>query len=495
MEVIDYTPPHSVAKMLRSDTLVTAIMGPFGSGKSVGCVMGLLKRAMEQEPNSKGVRQTRFALIRNTFRMLEDTTKKTVFEWLPPGAAGRYLSTKNQFVLEFALADGTRVESEWLFRALDTPDDAKNLLSMELTGAWVNEYRDIDEEIFINLIGRVGRYPARHKSVPPTWFGILMDTNPPPTSSFWYRFFEEGISEELTQTLAAAMEAAGAPLRPLAELFKQPSGMSPEAENAENLPPGYYATLMALNTDKSPEWVRVHVHGEYGYVQDGLPVYPEFREATHVAKEPLRPVRGMPLTVGIDFGLTPAAVVFQQTAKGQWIILAELISENMGMERFSDLLRTMLVSRFPDNPEVQIWGDPAGQQRAQTDEKTCFQVLRGAGFTIRPGPSDLVTRLGAVRRVLNRMLDGDPGLLVDPSCKVLIRGFLGEYRYRVIRGQNQRYDEVPEKNSVSHVHDAFQHSLGVFEGPPMRGLAARKWGKHHVEGRVQTRPAKWKVYG
>ncbi len=475
-EMVQYTPPPTVERFLRDDAMVRALMGPYGSGKSVGCVIALLKHAMEQEPDASGVRHTRFAVIRNTYKMLSDTTLKTVFEWLPPGAAGTYKSTQNVYTLDFMLGDGTRLHSEWMFRALDTPDDAKNLLSLELTGAWVNEFREIRSEVFINLLGRVGRYPSP-KTVRPTWFGVIMDSNPPATSSYWYKFFEEGVSDEVQEVMDQIADG-----RPLARLFKQPSGLADNAENVENLPPNYYATLLAMNQDKSPEWVKVHVHGEYGYVQDGLPVYPEFNPRFHLADEQLSPLAGKKISIGMDFGLQPAAVMFQQNAKGQWLLLSELVTPpeaSRGIERFMEELVVHLRERFPDNTDFEIWADPAGQQRTQTDEKTCFEVVRGFGFVIRPGAKTLETRLGSVRRALNRAVEGRAGVLIDPRCKTLIRGFHGEYRYRVIRGQSERYDEEPEKNDVSHVHDGLNHALAVFEGPAMEGKAGRRWGGGH----------------
>ena len=87
-------------------------------------------------------------------------------------------------------------------------------------------------------------------------------------------------------------------------------------------------------------------------------------------------------------------------------------------------------------------------------------------------------------------------MLIDPGAKVLKRGMQGEYRYRTIRGATERHDETPEKNKVSHVHDALQHVLGVFEGPAMQGMAGRKWGKSRERAvKPRTRPAGWKVYG
>ena len=31
---------------------------------------------------------------------------------------------------------------------------------------------------------------------------------------------------------------------------------------------------------------------------------------------------------------------------------------------------------YGDVVRVEAWGDPAGKQRAQTDEKTCFQIMK-----------------------------------------------------------------------------------------------------------------------
>ena len=60
-----------------------AIRGPIGSGKSVGCVMHMLRVAMEQEPNSEGVRKTRWICIRNTYPELKGTVIKTFQQWIP----------------------------------------------------------------------------------------------------------------------------------------------------------------------------------------------------------------------------------------------------------------------------------------------------------------------------------------------------------------------------------------------------------------------------
>ena len=63
------------------------------------------------------------------------------------------------------------------------------------------------------------------------------------------------------------------------------------------------------------------------------------------------------------------------------------------------------------------------------------------------------------------MVDGNAGFLIDPRCKELIKGFEGGYAYRRIQVSGERYDDRPEKNHFSHIHDALQYlMLGAGEG-------------------------------
>ena len=45
----------------------------------------------------------------------------------------------------------------------------------------------------------------------------------------------------------------------------------------------------------------------------------------------------------------------------------------MGVIRFSELLRTE-IAKYYKGYEVDIYGDPAGDFRSQTDERTPFQI-------------------------------------------------------------------------------------------------------------------------
>jgi hypothetical protein len=69
-------------------------------------------------------------------------------------------------------------------------------------------------------------------------------------------------------------------------------------------------------------------------------------------------------------------------------------------------------------------------------------------------------RLEVVRSALNRLIDGNPGLLVSPACPTLRKGFAGGYQYRLIKSSNgAQTHETPNKNTFSHPHDALQYLL------------------------------------
>jgi len=253
---------------------------------------------------------------------------------------------------------------------------------------------------------------------------------------------------------------------------------NPGAENLSHLPGGsdYYLRMMPGQTD---EFIRVFCANERAFVVDGKPVFPEFHDTTHTASEALAPVPEWPLYVGLDFGLSPAAIIGQRGPTGAWHILDELIAEDMGAQQFGELLVARFGEWYPEIPEIQLWGDPAGAQRAQTDEKTCFRIIEETtGIRCRPAPSNNFTlRREAVASVLRRLVDGKPAFRLSPHCRTLRRALMGGYRFRrlALRGDESRFHDVAEKNSYSHPADALQYLLaGAGEGRALLGREKRK---------------------
>lgn len=456
---IRYAATPTLARFHTSNAFYRGIMGPVGSGKSTAMCMELIQRAQRQAPGQDGLRRSRFAVVRNTYRELADTTLKTWLDWFPEDLFGRFSRTSMTHVLRFG-----DVRMEVLFRSLDRPGDVKKLLSLELTGAWFNEARELPKAIIDAMGDRVERFPPKRDGGC-TWAGVIMDTNPPDTDHWWYRLAEE----ERPKGWAFFHQPGG-----LLELSGQGGQASfvpnPAAENLANLPAAYYLKRME---GKPADHVRVYYCAKYGSVQDGKPVFPEFHSSVHVAQESLRAVEGAVLHVGLDFGLTPAAVFGQRESTGRWLWLGELVAEDMGMTRFAGELRRVIAARWPGF-EVLVHGDPAGVQRSQVDERTAFDILRASGIDARPAPSnDPLLRREAVALPLTRMVDGGPGLLVSPDCRVLIKGMAGAYRYkRVELAGEERFRDEPDKNRYSHVCDAAQYlMIGAGEGRAVLGRA------------------------
>ena len=430
--------PTPTARLMHQDTsFCRALMGPVGSGKSVACCWEVWMKAHAQEPAEDGIRYSRWAVVRNTYRELQDTTIKTWFAWFDE-ADGKYNATQHQSVIyTHKLQDGTSMHMEILFRALDHQKDVKKLLSLELTGAWVNEAREIRHDVFAALTARVGRYPAGKRGRP-TWKGVLIDTNPPDSDHWFVNAF--------------------APGTPKYKLFRQPSALSADAENLSNLEPDYYENLMAGKTDA---WLKVYVHGEYGFLSDDAPVYPEFNTAIHTLPDSADLIPSTTVYIGIDFGLTPAAVFAFQGLEEQWVFFHEIVSFNMGAMRFGEVMGQYIRKNLRDNP-LEIWGDPAGEQRAQTDETTPFEVLQTLGINAQPAPTnDYTIRRESVASCLTKLTTkGKPKFGITPGCPQLLRAMQGGYHYKRVQvSGDDRYRDKPDKNKFSHVAEAAQYLL------------------------------------
>ena len=151
-----------------------------------------------------------------------------------------------------------------------------------------------------------------------------------------------------------------------------------------------------------------------------------------MGSQKLRPIiNGVrPIVVGIDLGLTPAAVIGQQDPRGRVLIFAEAVSFDMGIQRFvRTILRPMLTERFSGAP-ILIITDPAGVQRAQTDERSAVDIIKAEGFRVLPAKTNTISaRLSAVDDFLMRQVDGDSAFVLDPSCTQLKAAMMGGYRF------------------------------------------------------------------
>lgn len=449
---LTYTPPSSIAGFLISESFISLAVGPVGSTKTTCGIMKIAYHAARMAKCTDGIRRSRCIWVRNTREQLRDTSIPDFLKWFPDGQAGVYEKTNSKFTLKF-----NDVECEVLFRGLDDANDVRRLLSLQASFAVLDEFREINQAIFEAIQGRLGRYPDKMLVPPrPEWGlddegypigGCVTDTgasnkhlwgmtNPPDMDTFWERFLSDPPKN--------------------AECYFQPSGMSEDADWKQYLPQSYYTDLAE---GKSEDWIDVYIHAKFGKSLAGQPVHKAFQYDKHVAKQPLQMIRSenYPIVIGHDFGLTPSVVIGQVGPTGRLFVLADIVSEGMGALQFvRQKLKPMLAMRFAGVPHFII-GDPAGAVRAQTDERSVFDILRQEGFNVRPAKTNNISpRLAAVdAHLMGLAMDGLPRMLIDQSCVNTIRALRGGYRFKAKK--DGEYDTTPEKNSHSHVADALQY--------------------------------------
>jgi hypothetical protein len=433
----------------------TFIMGPLGSGKTNGSCWKGFRIMCAQAPDAQGVRKTRGIAIRNTYPDLFGTTIKDWLDMFEP--LGNFKNGSKEpptHYLKFKLGDGTTVEAEMVFLALDREDHIKKLRGLQATFGWANEVKELPFSVIQMLDLRMGRFP---KDVRPTWYGIFGDTNAPDTDHWYYR-----LSEEMCPEGWLFLKQPGGVIRKTAISPWEPN---PNAENVQNLPLNYYANGAQGKTDA---WILVNLANAYGYVSDGKPVYPDYHDPTHCRSFELTP--GLPLHIGLDFGLTPAAQIGQRMVNGQWRIRYELVTTDTGVIRFANELKAFIAANCKGYTIGSITGDPAGDQRQAGDneERTVFQLLEANGVKAVPAPfnNDFTIRTEAVASPLRRMIDGEPGFLLHPDCKVTRKGMQGGYKFRRMKvAGDERYQDMPVKNDCSHPCEAGQYlMLGGGEG-------------------------------
>lgn len=466
---LNFSKSPEIYKFLQSKAFVRAVMGPVGSGKSYACCAEIFIKALQQKPSPiDGIRYSRFAVVRNSYPMLKTTTIKTWLDMFPEATFGPMLYTPPiTHHIRLPARDGAAgIDCEVIFLALDQPKDVRKLLSLELTGAWVNEARELPKAVIDGLTHRVGRYPTKRDGGA-SWHGIIMDTNPMDDDHWWYRLAEK---EKMTGAYAwkffnqpgGVVEVAheDLPENPEANDHIFASGkwwkVNPKAENLENLPAGYYQQMLL---GKNLDWIRCYAEGKYTYVQEGKPVWHEYDDNLMSGDVVLDPT--VPIQVGLDFGLTPAAVVGQRLPNGIWQILDEIVTFDMGLERFGQQLLSELNAKFP-GMQVLVWGDPAGMQRDAIYEVTAFDYLRTLGLRAQPTPSnDFKVRRESAAAPMQRLIGGKPGLIVSRECKMLRKSLAGGYHFKriAVGAGHERFKDAPNKNEHSHIGDAFGYLL------------------------------------
>lgn len=455
----------------RHGELVRILIGPLGSGKTRAAIMEILRLCHNQVPDKQNRRRSRWCIARNTFPDLNATTIPDAREVLDViNVEGWNMSSPITWKHTYNRKDGTTVHVELIFRSFDGDQDVKKARGMQLTGVWIDELGEFHKANFDMLMGRVKRFPPKAE-VPNAKFDVLGTSNAVP-KDHWLGKIATGPKQH---NWWIGIQPGGV-LRVGNQWVE-----NPQAENLKNLPKDYYLDQCA---NKKESWIRQNLANEFVHHSDGRPVHPDFNERLHVIPVELHP--GLPINIGIDFGRTPAAVIAQRQLNGQWYVKRELVTYNCGAKKFGKILKRLLNDEFEHFEIDQITGDPAGNQQAQTDDETPFEMLALSEIWAEPADTnDFEKRTTVLDMQLTELIEGQPAIVIDPSCETLVAGLAGAYQLRRVQVVNrEEYRDKPDKGPESHVCEALHYLLlGAGEGEKAFDMADDPVDDLIVDGR------------
>lgn len=518
---IDLTYSPTAFAYFMDQSRYSFILGPVGSGKTVTSVAKPLKWAFEQRPSPQdNLRYFKLAIVRNSMPELWRTTIETFVSFYSqiPKDLGINELKRAAPTQYFWRIPATKTEPglhyQVDFFSLDRPDQVKSLLSYEPTAIYLNEVREIPKAIVDACGDRIGRYPSMAKGgVMPTTMGVLGDSNPPDEDHYLYEAWKDppegwkfymqptGIVEVEPDGRGYYAPKAGEIALGRVEAWRVMEGnggrfwaANPDAENLPHLPIdrsfdpqqralGRGSYYLSRIPGKDQSWIDSYYRGKFVFVRDGKPVTPEFNPEV-MALDTLPVVKGVELTGGIDMGggtFHPAGLIGQRY-KGIYLVHAEICVDDVGLKRFGELFKQVLVEDFSLFELGQWFGDPAGNTGDEIFETTGFEHMKSVGIPVKAAPTqDPDTRIQAIKSPMLRMVDGRPGILINRRrCPKLVKALSGAWQYRRLQvAGSTRYAEKPDKGPYSHVADALGYWMtGAGEIRVLKGRTKKHTAEH-----------------
>ena len=422
--------------------LVKAVSGPAGSGKSTIGTMEFMNLCQNSQIPVRG------CVVRESYRQLQDSTKQTFMEWLGPWTV--YHKGDNVAKVTLPGPDQMLQTHELYFRPCRRDEEAANFLSTEYSFIWFEEpvpaFLDPNRKVMGGgLSHKVFQFAfmraLRQGGTP--WKEFFLSFNPP-SRRHWC--FTEFFPNSKMRPEAVKNFEKG-----VWKLFRMD-----RKENERHLIEGYYDLLTSVLSD---ELKARYVDGEVTNMYPGEAVYKTTKEQWNIVPR-IPYVKGIPLVIGFDFGLTPCALITQivptKGGQKQWRWLREVQMWNSSLEDLLEHLTFTLKNDFP-GASFRCWGDPTPLKTPnEVDARTPETVLMAHGYPTQGGIQDWFTRCESMKKRLSLAADGKPALVIsEEGCPLATEGMLGGYRYP--NSEAAMYLGRPVKNEFSHLINAGEY--------------------------------------
>ena len=229
MPTINYSPPGAqLAAFLGSDHRLRAVIGPVYAGRKSAAVYDILHRVVRYRQQ----RAWRWVVVRQDRDELEAQTVRAVQHWVRDGV---YDAKKRHYSYLADLGDGVLRLLEIQFLAMDEGADRRRLANIEASAVWLDDARNLAEGVLDDCRLIAGRYPGGLEGGC-LWRGVIC-TSRMPLPGHWLVSRDD------------------------VELYRQPSGRSPQAENLDHLKAKGFS-YEKLAAEEDPDWVARYVDAE-----------------------------------------------------------------------------------------------------------------------------------------------------------------------------------------------------------------------------------------
>ena len=313
---------------------------------------------------------------------------------------------------------------------------------------WLDEALEVEEATYKELRARI-RQPGVTQQ-------LYLTTNPPRVPDHWLeRHFGSG--------------------KPAGKLYELGMTSNPY------LSPEFVASFDDLVESER----RNIVDGKLGTVFGvGPRVFPEFRRTVHAAPARLEPFPGRVIVRGWDITAVGRKLAAIALSVGPGVRLRILREWEATAKGIGDFGWEVLADCY------QLWGrdwewedglDPAAFTMSFTDERSAAQALAEVGVLGTGGAVSRTARRELIGGLLSRMVEGEPAVQIDPSCRRLLAAFDGGYTHDDIKG------------GYSDIVDALGYGLSVAIAAPTerRSSLRRVWASYAFGARRQGPTRAW----
>ena len=403
--------------------------GAIRGGKTIGslaCIVALCKVF----PGS------RWALVRNTYRSLLQTSLPSLLKVVPPRFIARKPTAANNYTLHFTNGSQILLFAE----CFDTDKDLDRWKGLEVNGFVLEQAEELQWVTVQKAFERAGTWILPNKQPKPLVIATLNPSHKWPYEKL-YKPWKRGLLPENWCYLPAFVT------------------------DNPHLPEGF---LEHLKASMEPMHFARFVQGDWEAQRAEKPFAFAFDEAKHVSDAAVyRP--DQPVYISFDFNVNPGCCIVAQHgyANGQTYlhVIDELRLPDTDLYAMSAILR----ERY-GRSVLLLTGDASGNARSVLTRgaQSAYQILLrelNVGYMSLRVPTKNPPLLPS-RSLLNRILGIHPGLAIHPQCTHL----LNDLRYVEADEQGK-----PRKDNgdLTHLLDAFRYYLHTFHAEwalPAAGL-------------------------